>query len=90
MGDGWEPHVWENCGWHYYAVKGDGGHHAGLAEIHPNRDGGFSAWLNFQTEGVGQVIVSATNDPIEALGLALQEARTRALRFEAEINAVTA
>lgn len=29
---GWVPHVWENCGWNYYAIKGDG-----LLQIHPDR-----------------------------------------------------
>jgi hypothetical protein len=91
MGEGWRPHVWENGGWHYYAVKGDGGHHSGLAEIHPptRHQAGYSAWINPQTEAIGQVITEVVSDPIEALGLATQEARTRLLRFEAELNAIS-
>lgn len=23
LGSGWEPHIWENCGWYYEASKGD-------------------------------------------------------------------
>lgn len=93
MGEGWGPHVWENGGWHYYAVKGDGGHHAGLAEIHPNKgpasERAYSAWINPVTEGVMQVITDWVADPVEALGLAMQEARTRALRFDGELDFIS-
>lgn len=23
LGSGWEPHIWENCGWHYEVLRGD-------------------------------------------------------------------
>lgn len=89
MGDGWKPRVWENLGWHWQVFKGKTRYHAGLAEIHPANDGTFSAWINSNVEGVGQVITDYFEDPIEALGLALQEARGRSLRFSAELDGIS-
>lgn len=95
MGEGWKPHVWENGGWHFYAVKGESRFHSGIAEIHPNRTGRsqpvetYSAWINANTDGVTQVISDHVVDPVEALGLALQEARTRVLRYSAELDSIT-
>jgi len=99
MGDGWRPDVWENLGWHYVVTKGDHPHHRGIAEVHPSfvrpgyphpDDGKFSAWINSATDGIGQVITEYFADPVEAMGLALQEARTRALRYSAELDGISA
>jgi hypothetical protein len=96
LGDGWRPHVHENGGWWWLAVKGQTPLHAGLAEVHPRTGAdrrtiiGYSAWINPATEGVAQVITDTVADPVEALGLAMQEARTRSLRFSGELDTVCA
>jgi hypothetical protein len=89
LGDGWTVRVWENGGWHCEVVKG-------IARVDrdyeipyssPRKISGYSAWLN--SEVCGQIIVHGA-DPVEALGLAMQEARTKLLRYEAELNEVSA
>lgn len=76
MGDGWEPIIWENLGWHYSVRKGD-------VTIHPQRrqDGpatSYSAWIepgllvghhNIQ-------FIQSAQTPEDALGFATQEARS--------------
>lgn len=92
LGDGWEARVWENGGWNHEACNG-------VARVTVNyevpyrREGGvrvvegYTGWVN--SEVCGQTIVHAGLDPLEAIGLALQEARTKALRFSAELDAIS-
>ena len=70
LGDGWEPHVFENLGWHCKVKKG-------CASVWPARDGFLAriepgvvighAALQFIAEG---------ETPEDALGFAVQDART--------------
>jgi hypothetical protein len=99
LGHGWRVRVWENCGWHYRAVRGDGDGPMTLGEVHARTRGsaiggawvveGYSGWLNPRTEGVSQVITDTVADPVEAWGLAMQTARTRLSHFEAELNSLS-
>ena len=88
LGDGWEPRVWENGGWHCEATKGVGRvtQNYVIPYTRPRLIDHYTAWINSKV--FGQVIVEAS-DPVEAMGLAMQEARTRLLRYEAELNEIT-
>lgn len=74
MGAGWTSRVWENCGWHYEAVKG-------VASIMPNIHGGkcsgdwtIEGYTADLQSGVVQIIERAPT-PEDALGYALQQLR---------------
>jgi len=79
MGDGWEPFVHENLGWHYRVVKG-------ITTIYEYEGGdglkSYSAWIEPRGVKIGerrktlkQFIVQQQETPEEALRLAQQEAR---------------
>ncbi len=82
MGDGWEPDVWENLGWHYKATKG-------VAEIYPcidhrvarNTVTGYTVFLNSSK----QIVVTA-GTPEDALGFAVQDARTVERRIADDLS----
>jgi hypothetical protein len=78
LGDGWEPRVWENLGWHYRAEKG-------CAAVHPNEDRqqpfvagqgyparSYSAFLNLP----GKQFIASAGNAADALGFATQDARS--------------
>lgn len=83
LGDGWSPRVSENMGWHYEATKG-------IVRVIPSTSGGtinadwtvdsYSAWINFP----GHQFIQHADTPEDALGFAVQEART----FVARLNQV--
>jgi hypothetical protein len=73
LGDGWEPMVWENLGWHWAANKG-------VAEVYPSTEGSdttgdyeITGWMVFLRTAVQ--IVSRAETPEDALGFAVQDAR---------------
>lgn len=78
LGDGWEPHVWENLGWHWCARKG-------CCAVHPNVDKhqpfipgegwpiiNYTVYLNLP----GKQLITRVEVATDALGFAVQEART--------------
>lgn len=75
MGAGWEPRVWENCGWNYDVCNG-------LAEVHVIRNGsgwqggwtvsGYSGWLQSRPQHIAS---GPFLDPREAIDAALTMAR---------------
>jgi hypothetical protein len=72
LGDGWAPRVWENLGWHYEVHKG-----AATVHVHrDHRDGttSYSAWI--EARGAHPQIIAHAADPHDALGFAVQDART--------------
>ncbi|RUU74744.1 hypothetical protein [Mesorhizobium sp. M7A.F.Ca.MR.362.00.0.0] len=89
MGDGWKVEVWENLGWHYLVQKG-------CVTIHINEDRNqpfdrkngypvrsYSAWIQpgvVISDHVLQIIESAQT-PEDALGFAVQAARTAMSRM---------
>lgn len=87
MGDGWEPNVWENAGWHYEVKKG-------CARIAANRQGSaltggwtvrnYSAWLR----SGNQLFIEDAEDPHDALGYAVQAARTSIAKMQDDLNAL--
>ncbi len=87
MGDGWEPHVWENLGWHYRVTNG-------VAAVHPRKQrnpetGAWEVpgyWANVLC-AVGQFNAKAT-DPLEAYGIAVQDLRSKLDRARAELDAI--
>lgn len=87
MGDGWVPRIWENCGWNYSVDKG-------VALIYPFRDGsatagsweviGYTVFFN----SVKQVVTDAKT-PEDAVGFALQDARTAARQIASDCAALS-
>ncbi|TPL42663.1 MULTISPECIES: hypothetical protein [unclassified Mesorhizobium] len=96
MGDGWQVKIWENLGWHYTVEKGH-------VTIHVNEDRNapfdpqagypvrsYSAWIQpgvVIADHVIQIIEAAEN-PEDALGFAVQAARTAMSRMAAALEAL--
>ena len=80
MGDGWEPRVWENLGWHFAVEKG-------VASIRPPRssDGEYTVFFNT----IPQVVASA-KEPEDAVGFAVQEARGIELNIARDCSVLSA
>ncbi len=89
MGDGWEVRVWENLGWYYSVSKGK-------AKIHVNEDRNavfdpefgfpvrsYSAWIEpgVSTRSAAIQFIVDAETPEDALGFAIQEARTFLIRI---------
>lgn len=73
LGQGWEPIVHENLGWHYRVRKG------AVKVYDDSRDvPRFSAWI--EVPGVPQIIASGPT-PEDAIGYAVQDARTMMARL---------
>ena len=72
MGEGWEPRVWENLGWHYEV-------HKGAAVIHVTIDRNAKGspvvgyWADIQT---AKQFIADAKEPEDALGFAIQDARS--------------
>ena len=99
LGDGWEPHVWENLGWHWSAIKGD-------AQIHPNEDRregfgpdgypvtSYTCYLNCRSTvgemdqhgGTAAQFIARADDPNDALGFSVQKARTHLARVTESLD----
>ena len=84
MGDGWEPDVWENLGWHYKVTKG-------VAEIWPSIDHRFQrnaiTGYTVSLNSAKQFVVTAET-PEDALGFAVQDARTAERRIVDDLAAL--
>lgn len=86
MGDGWEPRVFENMGWHYSVRKGVAEIYARKTTVGIEADWevkGYCCYLNT----VKQFVCEAS-DVVEAYGLAAQDARTAISRMEADLAAI--
>lgn len=87
MGPGWEPDVWENLGWHWRVKKG-------CCQIHPseNRNKGRGENGRYPIESYtcffnsAHQFVTHGSTPEEALGLALQDARTMISRIREDCD----
>lgn len=92
MGDGWEPQVWENLGWHYRVTNG-----IGMITVNENKRAPFdpvsgypvdsySAWISTSAtcgdEKRSIQFIQDANDPEDAWGIVVQSART----FMANLN----
>lgn len=53
LGGGWEPHVWENCGWHFEATRRG-------ARVSIDDDGQYEAAIRFHMEASTELCVSET------------------------------
>lgn len=87
MGEGWEAEVWENFGWHFRANRG-------VASVAPHIEGSaldghysITEW-SCSVNSVLQAFADAKT-PEDALGLALQDARTAARRIDADCTAIS-
>ena len=85
MGDGWEPHVWENMGWFYKVSKG-------VCEIYypesihiyyPHPDRYYTCIIRTAVQ-----IVAHAETPEDALGFAVQDARGRERKIAADLDAL--
>ena len=97
MGDGWEPNVWENWGWHYEVIKG-------IAKIAPNVSGDTvgghwiikSYWCSIGgieydervTVNIPQFQATALS-PESALGFATQDMRTMIEYINASLKEIS-
>ena len=88
MGAGWKPVVWENLGWHYRVEKG-------VVAIHPSEDrnapevDGFYPIRNFTVFlNSAKQFVTHAGTPEDALGFAVQDARTHIARVSADLDAL--
>ena len=71
LGDGWEPSVWENLGWHFEAKKRS-------ATVTVDRDQGYTADVRFKMSDDVELCISETRDcPREAVGAVVAEINTR-------------
>lgn len=61
LGSGWEPHVWENLGWHFNATRRG-------ATVSIDRDGMYDASVRFRMDESTELCVSETRShPREAV-----------------------
>ena len=62
LGAGWEPEIWENCGWHYRVSKGD-------VEVSFSANDAFTASIriNYIFDAYSGTISESSNDPREAV-----------------------
>jgi len=91
LGDGWQPRVWENLGWHWEVAKGavnddrfDGG---GMVVSKSRHDGKYSAEFRSALTGTNTVtqFYVIADTPEEAIGLVRQDVRTFISRVEADL-----
>lgn len=89
LGEGWQPVVWDNLGWHFKAVKG-------CVTVYPEDWRGAtraSAWIEPPNTLVGPSalqIVAYGPTPEDALGNAVQDARTLIARIEGSLAGLNA
>jgi hypothetical protein len=94
LGDGWQPRVWENLGWHWEVVKGTVAKDRfdGTGVIVGESSGNYTAEFRTtkvvsydgQCATVTQFFASA-DSPEEAIGLVRQDVRTFISRVEADL-----
>ena len=79
MGDGWTPNVWENWGWNYSVIKG-------RATIYPSFDQSQKL-IDYHVDlRVGErQILAIAEKPDDALGFAVQIARTEIQRMSDDL-----
>lgn len=71
LGDGWEPCVWENCGWHFEAKKRG-------ATVSVDRHQEYTADVRFKMSDDHELLISETrNCPREAVCAVVDEINTR-------------
>lgn len=79
LGQGWSPVVWENAGWHAKVEKGCA--EVLFDDLGPSGDQSYSAWIN----AGGDCFIARAATPEDALGFAVQEARTKIVRTNADL-----
>lgn len=78
LGRGWKPHVWENLGWHYEAVKGE----STVSDVHRS--------ANIELAGCQFWYGGEDGESIEdLLGRAIHQTRTQLSRMEADLSALS-
>ena len=74
LGPEWQPHVWENMGWHYCAKS-----HNGFIKVHPLINGGeYHAFLGKDSAG-GRWVSDGHKDPKECVRDVVRMAKDEAL-----------
>ena len=99
MGEGWEPNVWENCGWHYSVAKGAMSIHT-IYRNKRHKDGGFvverysadfdAASIERSTYTQAVQLTAHADTPEDALGFVTQDARNLIQRITEALAVVTA
>ena len=71
LGDGWEPYVWENLGWHFEAKKRG-------ATVTVDRDQAYTADVRFKMSDDHELCISETRGcPREAVSAVVDKINTR-------------
>lgn len=86
LGEGWEPHVWENLGWHYSVHNGDIKIHAHHYKV--TGETSYTAWIEPGAKTGNKLIqiIESSSDPHEALGIAKQKAWDMIHRIRATLT----
>jgi hypothetical protein len=98
LGESWSPRVSENAGWHWSAILRSTDHDndaLALGDVSPTARGSMLAG-DYEVVGYYAVVsVGAfsfrrrAGDPIDALGFAVQDARTAMSRMAADLEELT-
>jgi hypothetical protein len=80
LGDGWEPCVWENGGWHFSAKKG-------CAELFPVRKSQSNSCTVYFDSKAGQVVVRGEGYR-QTLDACLAAARAKIYHFQCDLELV--
>lgn len=82
LGSGWEPRVWENCGWNFEVTKG-------FATV-TAEEGGYCADLRFEmTEGHVESLDAFAGDPRTAVEAVGNELKRRIATLERSFMSVS-
>lgn len=98
MGEGWEPDVWENCGWHYLVFKGEMTIHTIYSNKH-HKNGGFvveSYSADFEPASIARgnyahavQLTAHAATPEDAVGFVTQDARSLIQRITEALAVVS-
>lgn len=88
LGEGWTPRVWESLGWSWSATKGE-------SEVHPSIRGStisgeYTVTRYSASVRAGNQFIAYAEAPQDALGFAVQDARTFQARLSEALDALTA
>lgn len=82
LGAGWEPHVWENLGWHGDAKRGE-------SRVSLLPDGRYAATVSLSKANAALANVTATSDsPGTALAAAVDELESRVAVLQRALTAL--
>ena len=83
LGYGWEPHVWENLGWHFEATKRG-------ATVSVFDDSKYQASIRFYMDEQNELCVTAIrNSPVQAVEAVVEGLNVRIKVLQRALNAIS-